>query len=79
MDASAISYGATCASRRWERDSMFLHAFKKLWISYSAAPSHHWHLLTYWPARAFLTASICSMTALLLVPPFAERISTDFW
>lgn len=33
---------------------------------------------TYCPASAFFTASICSKTALLLVPPLAERISTDF-
>lgn len=33
----------------------------------------------YCPASAFLTASICSITALLLVPPFADRISTLFW
>jgi len=30
-------------------------------------------------ASVFLMASICSKTALLLVPPLAERISTDFW
>ena len=31
------------------------------------------------PAKAFFTASICSITALLLVPPLADLISTLFW
>ena len=72
--------------RRTERSMVFLN-FTDMLVSYTGlyrcnaqyntiASKHERYKP---PAKAFFTASICSITALLLVPPLADLISTLFW